>query len=405
MSELSSWSACMLSLVVTALLVTTAGVQAQGWKPHLIRQGDGQGGWILKPAQCQILCYREKGWSAGFGLAQMDNGKVVVLGICAPGKSLWYGGGEDEKTLIAFSNDRGNTWTDLESIPNINGRPMMTAYLGGGDLTFVSGKRYYSSDYGRTWSEGIEVPPASNGASFHTEGNPVVDRDEQGNGVRIAEIGYNFGPGGHWSPQEPEHVFLRWSYDGARTWVDETEPQAWRWEETYQGQTYVRSGDEGALTRAANGWLVAALRTAVPPQFFAWPHSDQYMGTGISISKDNGKTWSPVNILFPAGRMHGHIMTLPNGDLVLTVTVRHDMDDSGLVSYRRGVEAIVSHDNGLTWDLEHKYILDEWEFFDPQSPAIGQCGHLYATLLDDGSILTVHNNYLTMGMTLIRWQP
>jgi len=29
------------------------------------------------------------------------------------------------------------------------------------------------------------------------------------------------------------------------------------------------------------------------------------------------------------------------------------------VSYRKGCEAIISHDNGLTWDLSRKYILDE----------------------------------------------
>ena len=38
-------------------------------------------------------------------------------------------------------------------------------------------------------------------------------------------------------------------------------------------------------------------------------------------------------------------------------------------------------------------------------PAEGQAGHLASTLLDDGSMLAVHNNYLTMGMTLIRWRP
>jgi len=65
--------------------------EAGGWKPHLIRQGDGQGGWVLKEAECQILRYRERGWTAGFGVAQMDNGEIVLLGICSPRKSLWYG--------------------------------------------------------------------------------------------------------------------------------------------------------------------------------------------------------------------------------------------------------------------------------------------------------------------------
>lgn len=82
---------------------------------------------------------------------------------------------------------------------------MMLAYLGGGNFTFMSDKRYSSSDYGKTWT-GIPAQPAINGGPFYCEGNPLVDRDEQGMATRIAEIGYN-----------SEAAFLRWSYDGGRT--------------------------------------------------------------------------------------------------------------------------------------------------------------------------------------------
>jgi hypothetical protein len=55
--------------------------------------------------------------------------------------------------------------------------------------------------------------------------------------------------------------------------------------------------------------------------------------------------------------------------------------------------------------LKEPYLLDEWQYHDSLEPGHGQTGHLYSTLLDDGSILTLHNNYLTMGLTLIRWRP
>jgi len=379
---------------------------SEGWRPHHIRQGDGEGGWVLKPAQCRILRYREKGWTAGFGLARMDNGEIALLGICDPGKSLWYGGGQGEKTLIAFSTDRGETWSDLDPIPGLTGRPMMLAYLGEGNLTFVSeGIRYFSSDYGRTWPERVEVPKAANGGPWHTEGNPLVERDQRRSVIRMAEIGYNFGPGGRWSPRKPLPTFIRWSCDGGRTWTDEVEPPPWRWMDNFKGETFTRSGDEGALARAPNGWLVAALRTTVPPRYLDGPHDDSLTGTGISISRDDGKTWSVVKELYDAGRHHATLSAMPNGDILMTITVRADIQDGRLVSYRRGCEAIVSHDNGLTWDLEGKYILDEWEFFDSFNPVSAQCGHLCSVLLDDGAVLTAHNNYLTMGITLIRWHP
>lgn len=157
------------------------------------------------------------------------------------------------------------------------------------------------------------------------------------------------------------------------------------------------------MVRAHNGWLLAALRCGTLLVPFAG-HDDSYRSTRVSISRDEGQTWSPAQWLVD-GRRHAHLLSMPNGDLVMTVTVRHDFQNGQLASYRRGCEAIISHDNGLTWDLEHKYILDQWEFFDSIAPDEGRCGHLYSALLDDGSILTVHNNYLTMGMTLIRWRP
>jgi len=183
------------------------------------------------------------------------------------------------------------------------------------------------------------------------------------------------------------------------------EPQEWRWQETYEGKTYTRGVSEGSLVRAANGWLVAALRTDMPVRYLDQPNDDSLEGTGVSVSEDNGKTWTPIKLLFDAGRHHAHLLAMPNGDIVMTVTVRDDVRDGKLASYRRGCEAIVSHDNGLTWDLDHRYVLDEFEFYDAEKWYDGECGHLYSTLLDDGSVLTVHNNYLTMGMTLIKWRP
>jgi len=95
----------------------------------------------------------------------------------------------------------------------------------------------------------------------------------------------------------------------------------------------------------------------------------------------------------------------------MTLIVRNDVQQGQLASYRRGCDAIVSHDNGLTWDLTHSYVLDDPAFVDPAKWYNGECGHLSSVLVDDtrnpGSkwILTAYANYLTKGVSLVRWKP
>lgn len=368
------------------------------WKEHLIKEGDGKGGWKVRTAEYQMLQHPDGLWTPPFGLVKMDNGELILMGShrCEDGV---------ERTVYSLSTDSGDTWSEFQMMHESGAsRPTMLAYLGKGNLTFLSGKRFMSSDYGRTW---VSIPPqpAVNGKPFYTEGNPLVDYDSAGNAVRIAEIGYTE-TGCFWGPASTE-VFIRWSFDAGQTWKDECCLNSGQWQTEHKGKPYMRCGCEGSLTRAANDWLVATLRTDLPPKYLDGQEGidfdDSLSGTCVTISKDNGKTWSPVNILFEAGRHHAHLLMMPNGDIVMTMTVRADWRNGGLASYRRGCDALISKDNGLTWNLDKRIILDEYEFYDGKKWFNGECGHLYSVLLDDGRIITVHANYLTKGMSLIRW--
>lgn len=310
-----------------------------GWKPHPLKQGDGRGGWVVHPAEYQFLHPHTGRSICPFGVAQMDNGEIILLGA-------WHDGGEwregrAEHPANAFSQDGGGSWTEFETLgEEVWGRPMMLTYLGNGELSFqASHGRYFSGDYGRTWLERVPVPPA------------------------------------------------------------------WRWQVEYEGKTYTRSVSEGSLVRAANGWLVAALRTDMPPRYFDAPHDDSLEGLGVSISQDDGQTWSAVQVLYDAGRHHPHLLLLPNGNIAMTLIVRDDVQEGRLASYRRGCEAIISRDHGLSWDVARTYVLDDFEFCEGAKWYNGECGHLYSTLLGDGSILTCYGNYLTRGASLIRWRP
>ncbi len=381
------------------------------WKEHFIKRGDGQGGYTCLAAQQQLLRPYQGRRINPYGLATMDNGEVICAATAWPRAA-----GQAEQTLITISGDGGTTWGEYIVLHGIHTRPMMLAYLGNGVVTFESGDgcaaidfpvtteqlRLFSHDYGRTWEHRIEATPAPDGQKFGFEGNPLVDRDEQGNAIRIAQTGYTLeGAAPYWKLTE----YIRWSDDGGRTWPRVDCPQAWHSTETHNGKTYNLSCAEGSLVRATNGWLVAALRTWVPLQFHDHPNfEDGLEGTAVSISRDDGVTWSPYQMVFDGGRHHATLMCMPNGDLVMVVIRRVDFRDGKLVSYRRGCDAVVSHDHGETWDVEHMIVLDDFLFCDDERWVRGVCGHLSSTLLPDGSILTGYGNNLTGG-ALIRWKP
>ena len=393
--------------------------EPRGWKQHMIKQGDGKGGWVVRLGQIQFHHYTKRGvpyhpilgqgiWA--FGVTQMDNGELILLASWDSDNDQSHGTEpqcEDfkgptacEKPMIAFSRDQGKTWTEFQRIKGGEGRPVMLTYLGKGNLMFQSDRvipimQYFSSDYGRTWDRS-PLQLTSTGQTFMPcDSNTAVDYDANGVAERVGEIGYIYGT-------KPTIGMVRWSDDGGRTWNKETIPPQWQWQQNYQGQSYTVSTSEGSLVRAANGWLVAALRSTLP--HVRALNNGGLSGTVTSISKDDGSTWSPIKILFEAGRHHAHLLRLPNGDIVMTLILRQDVQNGKLASYRRGCEAVISHDNGQTWDVAHKYILDEFSFSNGL-PLSNPTGHLFSTLLDDGFILTCYGHYPSKGACLIRWKP
>jgi photosystem II stability/assembly factor-like uncharacterized protein len=375
-----------------------------GWKPHVYRQGDGRGGWVCRSAKYQFLRKAGGRYLMAFGLANMDNGEILFAGS-------WHDGSaeradEAERPVISFSRDGGETWTEPQVVEGAKGRPTMLTWLGKGELMFQTdlervSTQLFSHDYGRTW-EKQSLQLSSNGENFGAEGNSLVDFDRNGRAVRIAQVGYNF-PKGSNLPFDPTNGLLRWSEDGGRHWINETGPDAWRWKEEFGGKVYERGISEGALVRARNAWLVAALRTDMQPRYFD-AANDNLEGTGVSLSKDDGKTWSKIKMLYSAGRMHATLLRLPNGTIVLTHVTRREVEDGRLVGFGHGCGAVLSHDNGATWDLSRRIVLDDFTFSDGTLNST-VCGHQFSTTLNDGSILTCYSHYLSKAAALIRWKP
>lgn len=377
-----------------------ARVARTGWMPHSIRQGDGQGGWVSRPARIQILKADGFGYTMPFGIVQMDNGELVMS--CSSGEM----GKPGAKCTLVISSDNGATWSDFFQMGG-GGRPMVLSYLGGDRLTFVLGPRYYSNDGGRTWGDTVPHPKTKTGMTFHHEGTAWVDRDEKGNATAIHELGWHYTPGKR-HPVDDATVVYRRSHDGGKTWIAEVAPPQWKFTMEHKGKKHLRGVSEGSIARAANGDLVAALRTDIPPKYFDGPHDDSLEGTAISISKDNGKTWSEMNFLNWAGKHHANIQRMANGDLVCTVVVRVDCDDKThtLASYRRGMDAWVSRDNGQTWNTDQRYELHAYNYARHDGYWVdGKCGHIGAVALKNGKMISAYSHYQMGAVVLVEWDP
>lgn len=288
------------------------------------------------------------------------------------------------QAVILWSDDRGATWsspkflhTDAEGKPD-TGMGVGLTYLGGGKVFATSDRRWLSSDYGETWNEFGPLPPLPDGKTWNVWDPMFVDRDPQTGAVkRLIETGYgmdsvrwesNAGPGystGH----------IRFSIDEGKTWEGAAKVPEWD------------GVSEVTIIRAKNGDLVAACRTDKPARIK--DVLDHYEGLAVSISTDDGKTWSQLNRLYEWGRHHPSFVPMPNGTLVMTYVVRKGYTDSADGLPQFAIEAIVSGDNGRSWDLDHRYVLHWWT--GNRTGPNGWWASSQATssvLLPDGSILT-----------------
>ena len=308
-------------------------------------------------------------------------------------------------SLILLSDDQGDTWT----APAIAPRGICnTGYLGNGRLRLGGGRsgprgfellEWRSDDYGATWSGGT-LPGLSGGGAFWQWGDCLVDMHREGEPIRMIAPGYTARDG--WPGC---CCMLRVSYDGGLTWPEDIVPPSWN------GQSGV-GVSEVSLGRAADGTMLAACRTA-RREFEG--KVDFYSGLGVSLSKDNGRTWSEIKALYEYGRHHASMALMPGGEIVMAYVVRlGGLDEKRRILDAEGfpqwsVEAVISRDNGETWDTARRYVLATWS---------GMSGVQDTTtvLLPDGSLLTgfgggyrgeqdrdIRGPSIDVG--LVRWRP
>ena len=391
-------------MCVIALSFVAAGqVGLAEWQSHEVRQLNGTADQIQLPAQFQILT---EPWNRVVAVPYIvnmpeKNRLLMLVGCDYP-----------HRAFFLSSDDGGATWTDPRpALVGEAGKPSIglgtsLAYLGNGKCIFYGGRalavnkpvRWFSTDYGQTWGDPVPLALSSDKKSWHIWDPPLVDRHPKtGEITRLAETGYT-------QTGKNSQASIRFSTDEGQNWSEPIKVPQWH------------GVNEVCLCRAANGNLLAACRTEIPERLVD-KTLDHYEGLGVSISKDDGRTWSTVEKLYDYGRHHPSMVLMPNEDVAMTYVVRLGSADDPHGVPQFGIEAVFSHDHGLSWDLDHRYLLHVWSgkrkgknYWWPSSQATS------STLLPDGSLLTTFGTGYRIqagekspqaprDVGLIKWRP
>jgi len=316
------------------------------------------------------------GWTRP-SVVELINGEILAMMHRSVESSKgWY-----EEIGVSRSQDGGRTWS--EPVAVLPGRDAYLGVLSDGMLLVChfalprdakmpsKGFISCSTDNGVTWELGeIDARSFAQDAGRSGGSRTFIELDD--------EIILAFACVG--TPRGLMSYSIR-SKDKGRTWDD--------------ARLAFEYADEVSAVKMCSGKIIAATRIDGPQyaggtgnpvdevgKWHDWydiAHPIDFMA--ISESNDNGDTWSTPCQVLPPSVCPGQLLLLNDGRLLLTYGVRH---------FPKGAQAILSDDEGKTWNYGQRFIL-AWHGWDSHS------GYPWSIQLQDGDILTAY--YLRRGFS------
>ena len=302
-----------------------------------------------------------------------DQGIHAAMG---PDGTVYFSHG----TTLSKSTDGGRSWSSheltLQASPNCSFRVLQDGTFVG---TRAAGKDdpaavviWASGDEGRTWDKLSEVDNPAHCPVRHPD---TLCRlaDE----TLLLPVESRF----EWR-LDPAYVHR--STDGGKTWSGPTGDRGPSGTQTVQPNTgpgfLGTSSYETMITPMASGRLLAVIRYhgGVVPQ---WPLISErqhttYKAVFLADSEDRGETWKNLRPLTNVhGQCHGFGVGLSDGSVVVTLDHRYPPGTPGN-------KAMISHDEGRTWE-------DEVYHISFATVPEGQGGFSESVVLEDDTILTI----------------
>lgn len=324
-------------------------------------------------------------------LARMPDGELIMVALfyeSLPGK------GNREFTVLWRSRDGGRTWSSGTRVKDLIGREQFlsctkdgilfaTCHILPGDLNNPDGYAHSyisrSIDRGRTWQRTRIGPEGFPPKAMTTSDRTVVELPD---GTLQLGVGTDGVPG--------RLGYIWTSSDKGKTWVQSKEPikiDDWQ----YKGRPYHNLDGvfSNAFTfRTTSGKLLHWIRCGPPSTMYPMGDDrvvpkthDQGDRTLICESDDGGRTWSNLRDFGDYGMMYVRILRLKDGRLLATYTQRG-------VIYPLGLRAMISEDEGQTWDFEYDQIIIEAK---TTWGAMSGGGFGNTIQLDDGTLVSCYS--------------
>ena len=244
------------------------------------------------------------------------------------------------RATLLESTDECETWRAVPMEGDL-GMAWGMACVGNGVVVACDGA-VRSEDNGRTWTrEGLyqHVKTARFPSMICGWDPPLVVKGSGGRHL----IGTGYYTRNYYYSEAKVNPVIRESHDAGRTWTP------WRGLPEFPGVSEV------TLAYNAKGEILAGLRE---DEIGGCP-DDHYSRLSTSVSTDGGQTWAEPKVVAGNGRHHPSFAVLPDGRVVMSYVVRMGYPKTdGRHTY--GIEAVVSYDDGRTWDTDHRYVLAKW---------------------------------------------